>query len=487
MMSNLVQRQTQSQKQIQKMSQVQIQALKYLAMNSRDLREEIYKAVADNPALEIVAGSQKEAARMQKEYSGSTSAAGTEATDANQRALEAQADRGETLQQHLMAQLDLMKISRDEYELCQKLIYNLDENGCYGSMLAPETLLDKSRPAQNKKMLDRCIDHIQRMDPVGTCCRTLEESLFVQARIAGNAPPLALFILDGRLELLSPPQADRVLKKVIEFQKTWHSKKFASELPIDKITLDEDTARKAIKYILSLNPRPAGEYVSDTSQADFFRPDVVLTVERKAGAIPSDNFTNGTVSGDNTCHFQIKYASGDLPQVQLAANINFDKTLIQQAQAFLNQLQYRESTLALQGCAIVAAQKDFFLHGPGNLVPLTRRQIAAQLKIHESTVSRMSGKKSNKYIQTEWGLFPAEYFFVSGIKTSTGSTASAEKIKAAISNMITSSPAPISDQTLTNQLNAQGIKISRRTVNKYRNQLDLDNSYIQNKKSTFLK
>ena len=467
-MSNgsLGQQQTQSQKQLQKLSQVQIQALKYLAMNSRDLREEIFKAVSENPALEITG-----------KYSKTTSSAGSEAADANQRALEAQADRGETLQQHLMAQLDLMKISRDEYELCQKLIYNLDENGCYGSSLAPETLLDKSRPTQNKKMLEQCLDLIQRMDPVGTCCRTLEESLFVQARIAGDAPPLALFILDGHLELLSPPQPDRLLKKVLEFQKNWHSKKFAQELPVDKITLDEDTAEEAVKYILKLNPRPAGEYISDTSKADYFRPDVVLTVERVPGAIPSDSFENGIVAGDDSCHFQIKYASGDLPQVQLDANINFDKTLVQQAQTFLQLLQYSESTLALQGCAIVEEQKEFFLHGPGNLVPLTRRQIANQLKIHESTVSRMSGKKSNKYIQTEWGLFPAEYFFVFGIKTTAGTTTSAEKIKTVISNMIAASSTPLSDQTLTEKLNEQGIKISRRTVNKYRNQLGIENSY----------
>ena len=372
-----------------------------------------------------------------------------------------------------------MKISRDEYELCQKLIYNLDENGCYGSSLAPETLLDKGRPAQNKKMLERCLDRIQRMDPVGTCCRTLEESLFVQAKIAGDAPPLALFILDGHLELLSPPQPERVLRKVLEYQKNWHSKKFAPELPIDKITLDEDAAEEAVKYILTLNPRPAGEYVSDTSKADFFRPDVVLTVERVSGSVPADNFENGIVAGDKSCHFQVKYANGDLPQVRLASNMSFDKTLVQQAQIFLQQLQYRESTLALQGCAIVASQKDFFLHGQGNLVPLTRRQIAGQLKIHESTVSRMSGKKSNKYIQTEWGLFPAEYFFVSGVKTTTGSTVSAEKIKAAISDMIAAADTPLSDQALTEKLNENGIKISRRTVNKYRNQIGVDNSYSQ--------
>ena len=468
---------SQVQKQIQKMSQVQIQAMKFLAMTNRDLREQIYKAVEENPALEIVSDPQKARQSQNEAYSGKSSASARESSDANQRAIEAIENRGETLQQHLMAQLDLMKISHDEYELSQKLIYNLDANGCYGSMLAPETLLDKTRPAQNAKMLARCIDRIQRMDPVGTCCRTLEESLFVQASIAGDAPPLALFILDGHLELLSPPQPERVLKNLKEYLKNWHSKKFAPEIVLDKITLDEKAAEEAVKYILTLNPRPAGEYISDTSQADFFRPDVVLTVERVPGAIPANSFENGTVAGDDTCHFQIKYASGDLPQVRLSANINFDKALVQQAQIFLNQLQYRESTLALQGCAIVAAQKDFFLHGPGNLLPLTRRQIAAQLKIHESTVSRMSGKKSNRFIQTEWGLFPAEYFFVSGVKTTTGTSASAEKIKALIGDMIASSSTPLSDQTLTEKLNAQGIKISRRTVNKYRNQLGIENSY----------
>ena len=341
-----------------------------------------------------------------------------------------------------------------------------------GYYYQPRTLREIRNPAG---------EVVQRMDPVGTCCRTLEESLFVQAKIAGDAPSLALFILDGHLELLSPPQPDRVLKKVLEFQKNWHSKKFAPELPIDKITLDEDAAEEAVKYILTLNPRPAGEYISDTSKADFFRADVVLTIERVPGAIPTDNFEDGIVTGDNICHFQIKYSDDQLPQVRLAKNMKFDKKLVQQAQTFLQQLQYRESTLALQGCAIVAAQKNFFLHGKGNLAPLTRRQIAAQIGIHESTVSRMSGKKSNKYIQTEWGLFPAEYFFVSGVKTNAGSTASAEKIKTLIGDMIAASSVPLSDQALTDRLNQQGIKISRRTVNKYRNQLGVENSYEQKK------
>ena len=238
----MTQSQQQVQKQVQKMSQVQIQAVSFLSMSNRDLREEIYKAVENNPALQIVSEPKHLHNTQNKTYSSKSSAAASESSDANQRALEAIENRGETLQQHLMSQLNLIQLSQDEYELSQKLIYNLDSNGCYGSMLAPETLLDKARPAQNAKMLARCIDRIQKMDPVGTCCRTLEESLFVQARIAEDAPPLALFILDGHLELLSPPQPERVLKNLKEYLKQWHSKKFAPKIALDEIDLNEEAA-----------------------------------------------------------------------------------------------------------------------------------------------------------------------------------------------------------------------------------------------------
>ena len=469
--------QSQVQKQIQKMSQVQIQAVNYLAMNNRYLREEIYKAVQENPALEIVADTKRMHNSQKETWSAKTSSAGTLASDSNQQALEAMEDRGETLQQHLMAQLNLVKLSPDEYELSQKLIYNLDSNGCYGSMLAPETLLDKARPAQNKKMLERCIDRIQRMDPVGTCCRTLEESLFVQARIAGDAPQLALFILDGHLELLSPPQTERVLKNLKEYLKEWHSKTFAPKIVLDEIELDEQTVSEAIQYITSLNPRPAGEYISDTSEADFLQPDVILSITREPGSVPADDFENGIVTGDRDFHFRIKYANGELPEVRIAPDYSFDAKSVKKANEFLHLLKYRQSSIVLLGCAIVSRQKDFFIKGPGNLVPLTRRQIAAQIGVHESTVSRMTGKKSNRRIDVMGELYPAEYFFVAGPSTGSGTTQSSEAIKFKISELVAAAGTPLSDQKITQLLNEQGIKVSRRTVNKYRNQLGIDNSY----------
>lgn len=476
--------QKQVQKQYQKMSQQQILALKFLSMNNKDLREEILKNVNENPALEIVYDplTTFQNHRQKESYSEKINYGGTQTADAYQQVLESQENRGQTLQQHLMEQLNMTNVSPDEYELSQKLIYNLDSNGCYGSKLAPETLLNKARPVQNLKMLEKCIKRIQQMDPIGTCCKNLEESLFVQAQIANDASPVTLFLLDGHLEMLSPPVAEKVLKKINDFKEAWHSKKFASKLPIDEIKITLQIVEEAVQYILKLNPHPAAEYISDTSLMDFNKPDVILSVTKEKGFYPQDDFSKGIVAGGNDFYFQIKYSNGEIPEIKVSDGISFNKEAVKNAQAFINLLEFRQTSMVLQGCAITKVQKDFFINGPGNLNPLTRRQIASQLNIHESTVSRFTSKKSNKYIQTEWGLFPASYFFSTGLKTQENKKISSESIKILMLKILENkkSDKPISDSQLTTLLNKKGISISRRTVNKYRIQLGLDNSYNRN-------
>ena len=214
--SKQITRQTQAQTQSQRLSQKQITALKFLSMSTSALRDEINKAVSENPALKIVS---KSGNRKSSSLGGTDSYSyGTmEDSDKFQQVLENSEDRSETLQAHLMHQLNSINISKDEYDLSQRLIYNLDKNGCYGSSISPESLLDKTRPIQNEKMLAKCIDRIQRMDPIGTCCKTLEESLYIQAKISEEASPLTLFILDGNLEMISPPEPKKNFKKTYRF------------------------------------------------------------------------------------------------------------------------------------------------------------------------------------------------------------------------------------------------------------------------------
>lgn len=475
----LAQNQQQTQRQVQRMSQRQIQAVNYLSMSAKDLREEILKAVSENPAIELVNDPVDFAQSVQSQ---SVRKGSVSDSDAYMKALENNEDRPKTLQEHLIEQLNLTRLSPDEHDLCRSLIYNLDKNGCYGSMLNPEAFLDKARPTQTKQMLKKCMDIIQRMDPIGTCCRTIEESLFVQAQILGDASPLTLFILDGHLDLLNPPQPDKVLRNLQRFKASWHEKAFAKHLPIDDIDLTEDEAEDSINYITRrLNPRPAGEYVSDTSGISRNQPDIVLTITKEKGSLVTDDFSHGKICCDRDHYFQVKYASGDLPEIRLSPDYSFDKASIEKAKVFVSLLQFRESTLVSQGCMLVKFQNDFFRDGPDHIKPLTRKQVAQALNIHESTVSRMSAKKNSKYIQTEFGLFPVSYFYSSGVGGSEGDgdqKVSATTVKRMMEKLLADNEVKkLSDSKLAELLLQKGIKISRRTVAKYRSQLGIDNSY----------
>jgi len=449
-----------------------------LTMNSRDLREEIYKMAQENPALEIVSDPLENSSDgdFVENHSSITS-------DEYQAALESTEDNGETLQQHLMEQLNFMNISKDEYDVCQQLIYNLDKNGFYGSMRNPETLLDKSRPLQNKLMLEKCLDYIHNMDPVGVCCKSPEESLYVQAKINGDASKLTLFILDGNLEFLNPPDADKCLKKIEKYVSEYSKKAFGKPLPISAADLNFDEVEDSINYILSLNPNPASGYACDSSHIDIQRPDVVLKITRENGSIDGDDFSKGLVLLNNRTYFQVKYASGVLPEIRIADNKGFDKNLVDQAKAFKENLEFRQNTIILQGCEIVRNQLDFFDKGPGYLHVLTRRKVAEAIKVHESTVSRTSAKHNSKYFDTEWGTLPASYFFVSGVSGSDGQQKiSADEIKVKIEAILKESANPVSDSELCNILNEMGIKIARRTVAKYRQQAGIKNSYDRKSK-----
>lgn len=465
------QNQFQTDLQLQKMSQQQIQTLKYLAMGSKDLREEILKAVDNNPALEIVFDP------FEINYKNSQKISSSD----NQNILEQTEDKTETLQQHLINQVNLEKLSEDEHSLCIALIQNLDKNGCYGSMLDPVTLLDKNRPQQNRKMLSKCMDLIHHLDPVGVCCKTPEESLLIQAQVKADASELTLFLLNNHLELLVPPVSAQVQKNIKKYLEKWHSQSFAAETPIDNIPITIEEVQNSIDYIRNLNPHPAAAFAYDENESRFNQPDVVLTVEPQEGYLREDDFENGKIKGTDKIWFQVKYASGILPEIRLNpvySKMPQNKKYFVEGKEFIQSLMYRKNTIALQGCAIVSSQKKFFLEGKGNLVPLTRRQLAKICNIHESTVSRMANKKNSKYIQCQWGIFPADYFFTSGIDTNNGKKISSETIKSKLSQIIEATHnANLSDSQLTQILNQQGIKIARRTVTKYRTQLNIQNSY----------
>ena len=193
--------------------------------------------------------------------------------------------------------------------------------------------------------------------------------------------------------------------------------------------------------------------------------------------LSADDFENGIISSGNPdFHYEVHYTNGDLPEIRVSKGFAFDTKATQKANELVNMLKFRQSSILMQGCAIVKAQKAFFEKGPGNLAPLTRRKIAQELGINESTVSRLTGRNSSRAIQTEFGTFKADYFFPSALPSGNSSEAVKNRLVEIIQEHREQNQ-PLSDEKLTQILNNQGIKISRRTVTKYRNQLGLENSY----------
>ena len=465
-MAGLEFQQKQIQSQIQIMSQKQIQALKLLAMNSKDLTEEIYKAAEENPALVIT----KDKSNWDGTKISSATASGEVASENFQAALEAKADERESLQEHLGA---------TEKTLCEKLIYNLDAKGFY--ILAPVSLLDKKNKLQTPGLLEKCIEIVRQFEPCGVCVANTEESLLVQAEQKENAPILAIFILDGKLKFLDPPRPEKVLQKIQEYlleqKKLFANSQNEKYKNLNPVIQDVE---KAIDFIRTLDPFPARNF--STKEIHFISPDVY--VEKIQERFQENQIEDNIVtSGKNS--WNVRLAKDNFPQVsinpeflKLAKNNSKNslsiKTEIKKAKDFLDTLEFRQNTLLRSCIEIVRTQTDFFLHGQGNLVPLRQQDIADKLKVHETTISRMA---NSKFLQCEWGLFDIKYFFTNAASKK-NKTISQDKAMAELKKILNSSTGKkMSDKKLSEELEKLGIKIARRTVAKYRNKLNIDSSY----------
>ncbi len=501
------QRQTQSQ--VQALSQKQLQSLKLLSLGSQDLRSEIYSMAENNPALSIKNDSMENGVdiniknhyKMDLTKTSSRTSKEQEAASENfQAILESQTDERETLQEHLLHQLNVLSLSSRQKELAEKLIYNLDDKGFH--ILNPLTIKKQN---ESEEFLEETISLIQNFDPVGTCTKDFSESLYVQAKQNTKCPPLALWILNGHLDFLDPPKIERVAKKISMYVKE-QKNMFASKENLESLSYTDKEIENAINFIKTLDPFPAKNF--GAGHTHFVSPDVI--VEKLSTSYEDDDFEKGIVSVENNS-WLLKATKNNIPELQLNPeiknllkeknNINDEdkKKLAEQlrdAKDFINTINYRQSTILRACLYIVKIQHKFFEKGNGNLVPLRMKDIADFLGVHETTVSRMA---NSKYIQCEWGIFEIKYFFTNSIvapaslrnknenNESSGNDISRVQentSKDMVLNEITkileenkNSGKALSDNKIAAILESRGIKISRRTVAKYRSQLNIQSSY----------
>ena len=486
---SLQQRVSQQQRQVQaqKLSQKQLMSVKLLAMSSIDLRQEIYTTVARNPALVITKDAAFDGVKDAKVSGissdnlriGSVTQAGKIASDNFQSALESSPDNRETLSEHLEQQFLSVFHSPAQEKIGLALIHNLDNRGFF--IFDPYSLLDKKDSAQTPELLEKTVSEIQQLDPVGTCCKDFEESLFIQAKANENSPKAALFILDGHFDFLNPPQIPKILKKI---------RNFARENPDDAqkfglLDFTETQIEQAVAYIRQLNPFPASEF--SPSDNICIAPDVYVEKNEETGEY--------TVRANDEI-LPVVELSKDFYELSLdrsrvtksteesekkRSEHRFIMESVRSANDFMESLAFRKKTLLLACQQIVRLQKDFFEKGPRYLKPLRQKDVAAIINVHEATISRMANEK---YLRCSQGLFKLSFFFTNAVGQNLPETeevpASKQGVMAELEKILEEhkdDKKALSDQKIADILLERGIKIARRTVAKYRSQLNIDSSY----------
>jgi len=345
-----------------------------------------------------------------------------------------------TLYDYLLEQLSYHKLSKEEYEIGEYIIGNIDENGYLCCSI--EEIIDtlKSEPETTKKILSL----IQSFDPPGVGARDLKESLLIQLRGKNLKETLAYKIVQNHLSELDKKSISQLAKILgVEFEE----------------------AQKAMEVIRSLSPKPA--YGRFTPGALPVIPDLIV---EKIGEdyVVYHNDKNVPRLRINPAYKKlVKKSSKSTPETK-----EYIKKKLEQARWFLNALNQRRTTMIKVVEAIVEQQRDFFENGPDYLKPLIMETIADKVGMHVATISRVA---NDKYVQTPQGMYEIKHFFNKGVQKQNGEELSRRSVKDLIEKIIkTEAPlSPLSDQQICNLLKKEEINIARRTVTKYREELKI--------------
>jgi RNA polymerase sigma-54 factor len=446
-----------------------------MALPVLDLREKITEELEKNPALEVLEDNgvvSLDAAyspkKEEEEYFETTSDSGfisrpsSEASDEHRKFIEGALARSETLQEHLLRNLRLTPAGEELRRIAELIIQNLDENGFHKE--PPGLLLKGESPVRIREALDL----VRSLDPPGCATSDFRESLAVQARLLPGAP-------EG-------------MEQALEHLELLEREKFAEAAR--KLGRSEDEIRFIFKRIQGdLTPFP-GRGFSSGEETRYVVPDIQV-ITREGDFVIILNDEEIPVLGISPFFMKIaeqKKTPGAAPaagpgtgagigsRAEIKQVRDFARENIREARWFIHSINQRNHTLLRVSRAIVEFQREFFVKGPKYLAPLTLRDIAQELGLHEATVSRTA---NGKYMQTEWGIFELRHFFTNSISGmgSAGSRYSKEGVKEIIRELITAENRRLSDQEIAESLARRGISLARRTVSKYRNELDLGSSH----------
>jgi len=469
------------QKLLQKLSPQQIQMIKLLEVPTLQIEQRIKKELEENPALEE--GSEEEDIpseteeeeqfeekdKDQEEFTLDDYIEDDDIPDYRLQTKNYSKDEekrseipfsvGFSFQEHLESQLSLRDLTDKQKILGEYILGNIDEDGYLRRELI--NIIDDLAFLQNvettENELEEVLKIIQDLEPAGVGARNLRESLMLQIEKRGSTQPsmiLAHTILDAHFE---------------EFTKRHYDKIVA------KLGITETELKAAIDEVLRLNPKPGGVYsdpFNKTSQPII--PDFVLELSEDGFDLHLNSRNLPELRLSNAYSEMLHSYSKDKSQKkEMKEAVLFVKQKIDSAKWFIDAIKQRQNTLLLTMNAILEYQQEYFFDGDETkLKPMILKDVAEMTGLDISTVSRVA---NSKFIQTHFGIFPLKFFFSEGLQTDSGEEVSTREIKRILQDCIENEQKrrPLTDERLTEILQEKGYQIARRTVAKYREQLNI--------------
>ncbi|MEI8099464.1 MAG: RNA polymerase factor sigma-54 [Sediminibacterium sp.] len=476
------------QKLLQKLSPQQIQLMKLLQVPTANLEERIKEELEENPALEMDdKGPEDEYSEDQESYEDDDDAAhdGSEEeydnADTTEYLLD---DDGEiadyktrddnypemddqktipirvevSFHELVINQLGMLELDERSYKIAEQIVGSLDDDGYLRrelSSIADDLAFRQSMIVEEQE-IKLLVEQIQQFDPPGVGARDLQECLLLQLkRKIGEGVSVGL--------------AMQVLSKYFEEFTKKHYEKIQKNL-----NLTDEQIKEVINQIIKLNPRPGGNIGEINKAETYIIPDfyVLNNNGRLELTLNARNAPDLRVS-EGYRDMLRDYEKGSKQDKRQKEAVLFIKQKIDSAKWFIDMIKQRQETLTNTMSAIISIQQAFFLTGDEtNMRPMILKDIAEITGLDISTVSRVA---NSKFVQTEFGTYRLKFFFSESLSTDSGEEVSTREVKKILSEMIESEEKrkPLSDEILTEMLQEKGYNIARRTVAKYREQLNV--------------
>jgi len=459
-------------KQTQKLSPLQIQTIKLIELPIQELEQRVKAELEDNPVLDDSPAPEKEDSDDEpRDVSIDEMDADDPIPSYKLRVNNYGKDERpqyntfsvkESFTQSLLEQLGFRNLSKHDHDVAAFIIGSLDGSGYLRRDIdsVVDDLAFRANIESSPEEVERLLSLIQEFEPAGVGARDLRECLLLQLKAQTQTKEVQL--------------AETILRDYFQEFSNKHFQKI-----ISKLGLSEDEMKAVISRIVKLNPSPGGQ-IDDSynDQAQQIVPDFVLDIEDGEMRLSMPRFSIPEIRVNKKYAELLAESQGSSDRQRKEA-ATFVKQKLDSAKWFVEALKQRQNTLKSTMEAILEYQHDYFLDGDeSHLKPMVLKDIAEKTGFDISTISRVV---NSKYIETHFGIFPLKYFFSEGLENQEGEEVSTRELKKALKDCVDSEDKrkPLTDDQLVAEMGKKGYKVARRTIAKYRDQLDIPKARLR--------